>query len=133
MDIHWDIEVTIPQLEGLTQTMRELGVQLMESMENIVAQLDRLAEGQASMSEGLAEQLQAIAREVAQWSPGVVTQEQMDSLGMRLTQAADTAVQQAADVRSNASLISGIIPDEPAPVEPPVEEPPPEEPSPERA
>lgn len=113
MDIHITRTVQVPQLDMLTQTIREIGEKLVETVDSVRTTLERLLTGQADISQEIATQMKRIADEVAQWTPETVTQEQLDTLGMHLTTAADTAEQQAADIRTNTQAITGIVPDAP--------------------
>lgn len=113
MDIHWTITVNVPQLEALQHTILELGEKLVETVESIVAALDRVVAAQVAGSNAIAEQITAIAEEIAQWEPGLVTQEQLDQLGVRLSGIAESAEQQAAAIEQNTASIRTIVPDEP--------------------
>jgi ABC-type transporter Mla subunit MlaD len=106
-DIHWTLTVQVPQLEQLIA----VGVQLVESVQAIKDQVARLVDGQAQQTDALAAQIEAIVAEMQQFSAQDITQEQLDNLLTALTATADTAHQQAADIRSNTEQITGIVPD----------------------
>jgi hypothetical protein len=115
MDVHFSFTVSVPELETLRQTLLTLGAQVMASLEGITAAIDGLVEQQAQGSEAISEQLTIIATEISQWTPESVTQAELDALASRVQAAADTAAQQAADIRANSQQITTIVPDTPAP------------------
>ena len=111
LDIDWTITFQIPQLDTLNTLME----QIMDSVQAIKDEMARLADGQAQQTEALATQLEAIVAEMQQFNAQNITQEQLDNLLSSITSAADTAHQQAADIRSNTEQITGIVPDAPPP------------------
>jgi hypothetical protein len=115
IDVHFRFTVDVPQLQALTEAILTLGAQLMEQIEEIKATLIRMQEGQAATATAIAEQVTIIATEVAQWNAESVTPAQLATLQASLLQAAETAEQQAAQIRANTQQISGIVPDQPPP------------------
>lgn len=113
IDVHWTITVEVPQLETINQTLREIGAKLVETVQSIIAHVERLNEQQAASAQALTEQVTIIANEVAQWEADAITQQQIDNLGAALKTAADTAEQQVANIRANTDAIKGIVPDAP--------------------
>lgn len=115
MDVHWTIEVSVPQLDDLHLTILTVGEKLVASVDSIKAEVVRLNENQAAAAEALNEQVTKIADEVSQWNASgtPVTDEQMTNLETALRAAADTAAQQATNIRANSDAIAGIIPDAP--------------------
>jgi hypothetical protein len=110
LDIHWTLTVQVPQLDALIA----LGERLMETVQGGVTELQRLNANQAAGWAAINEQLVIIANEVAQFTPGLVTQAQLDTLVTNLRSAADIAGEQEAAVRAASAQIAGIVPD-PAP------------------
>lgn len=116
LDIQWNITVSVPQVDGLSETLILLGEQLVASVDSIRQEVIRLNENQAAAAAALNEQVTKIADEVAQWNASgtPVTDEQMTNLETSLRAAADSAAQQAANIQANTQAIQGIIPDAPA-------------------
>jgi hypothetical protein len=116
-DIHWTITVQVPQLDTLQQTLLDVGAQLVETVQSIIAEVQRINTNQVASAEAIAVQITRIADEVEQYATQgtVVTPEQMTNLGAALRSIADTAEQQAADIRANTDAIAGIVPDAPPP------------------
>jgi ABC-type transporter Mla subunit MlaD len=109
MDITWNITVSVPQLDALIA----IGAKMADTVQLIKDEMARLADGQAQQTEVLATQLDAIAQEIAQFQAQDITQAQLDNLLSAVTTAADTAHQQAADIRANTEQIKTIVPDTP--------------------
>jgi hypothetical protein len=110
VDITFSFTVHVPQLDALIA----LGEQLVETVQTAVAELTRLNDNQAAGWAAINEQLTIIANEVAQYTPELVTQSQLDTLVTNLRSAADVAGEQEAAVRDASAKIAGIIPDTPA-------------------
>ena len=117
LDIHWTLTVSVPQLDTLTDTLRSIGAQLMADLSGIHDALVQLTEQQAQGSEAIAEQLSVIASEIEQLNAGSIDQADLDELAAQVRAAAQTATDQAAQIRANSQQISGMVPDEP-PAEP---------------
>ena len=113
LDIKWTIEAHVPEVEALTAMLELWGERLVASVDSIKQELTRLISSQADGSAAIAEQLTKIADEIAQFDAEDITQEQLDKLETELRTAADTATQQAADIRANSDAIAGIVPDAP--------------------
>ena len=109
LDIHWTMTVNVPQLEHLTTVLETL----VDYVQSIKDEMARLADGQAQQTDALAAQLEAIVAEMQEFTAGNITQEQLDNLHSAIQAAADTAHQQAADIRSNTQQIAQIVPDQP--------------------
>lgn len=113
LDVHWTITVHVPQLDTLQQTIMTIGERVVASVDSIKQELTRLTEAQAAGSQAIADQITVIADEIAQFSAGAITQEQLERLEAELRTAADTATQQATATRANTQAIAGIVPDAP--------------------
>lgn len=113
MDIHWTIEVQVPQLTTLEETIRTIGEELVDQAQAIKDEIARLTTAQAQGSENIATQINAILQEMQQYSTGQIPQEQFDNLLTALKTAADTATQQAADIKANTEQLMQIVPDAP--------------------
>lgn len=115
LDIKWTIEVQVPQLDTIQQTLLTLGDKVVASIQGISEAIDALASQQASGSEAIATQLTVIADEISQLNAESLEQADLDALAQRIRDAAAVAEQQAADIRANSASISGMVPDEPVP------------------
>jgi hypothetical protein len=111
VDITFSFTVHVPQLDALIA----LGEQLVETVQTAIAELTRLNDNQAAGWAAINEQLTVIANEVSQFTPGLVTQTQLDTLVTNLRSAADVAAEQETATRAASAQIAGIIPDTPAP------------------
>ena len=88
----------------------------MAELQGISDAITALVEQQATGSEAIAEQLTVIADEISQFQAGdPISQAELDELEAKIRAAADTATQQAAQIRSNSQQIAGIVPDSPTP------------------
>lgn len=116
MTIHWEITVSVPQLDALTAELSAIGDKLVETIESIIAELQRLNSNQADAAAALTAQVTRIADEAEEYATQgtAVTPEQMTNLAAAIRSAADNAAQQAADIRANTDAIGGIVPDTPA-------------------
>jgi hypothetical protein len=115
LNIHWTITVDVPQLEVTNQLLRDVGAQLVETIESIIAEMQRLNTNQADASAALTAQVTRIADEAEEYATQgtVVTPEQMTNLAAAIRTAADNAAKQTADIRANTEAIGGIVPDAP--------------------
>jgi hypothetical protein len=113
MDIKWTIEVQIPQLDALQQTLLDIGAQIMAELTGIQDAIVTLGTQQAAGSDAIAAQLTAIADEISQISAETIEQADLDALALQIREAAAVAEKQAADIRANTASISGIVPDAP--------------------
>jgi hypothetical protein len=110
LDIHWTLTVQVPQLDALIA----LGERLVETVQGGVIELQRLNANQAAGWAAMNEQLTIIANEAAEYTPELVTQEQLNTFVTNVRKAADVAAEQEAAVRAASAQIAGIVPD-PAP------------------
>lgn len=115
MNIHWTLEVHVPQLDALTQTLRELGEHLVETVETIIAEMQRLNTNLGLAATGINQQLTRIADEAEAYGTAgtPVTPAQMTNLGAAIRKAADDAGKLATDIEANTQAIGGIVPDAP--------------------
>jgi ribosome-associated translation inhibitor RaiA len=115
MDIAWTITVLVPQLDTLQQTLVEIGAKLVETIESIIAEMQRLNTNQADAAAALTAQVTRIADEAEEYATQgtVVTPEQMTNLAAAIRLAADNAAKQAADIRANTDAIAAIVPETP--------------------
>lgn len=115
IDISLTITVQVPQLDTLGQTLLTIGERIVETIESIIAEMQRLNSNQADAAAALTAQVTRIADEAEEYATQgtVVTPEQMTNLAAAIRSAADNAAQQAADIRANTEAIGGIVPDTP--------------------
>jgi hypothetical protein len=115
MNIDITLTVNVPQLDITNQLLRDLGAQLVETIESIIAEMQRLNTNQADAAAALTAQVTRIADEAEEYATQgtVVTPEQMTNLAASIRSAADNAAKQAEDIRANTESIGGIVPDAP--------------------
>jgi ribosome-associated translation inhibitor RaiA len=115
IDISLNITVQVPQLDALGQTLLTIGEKIVETIESIIAEMQRLNTNQADAAAALTAQVTRIADEAEEYATQgtVVTPEQMTNLAAAIRSAADNAAKQAADIRANTESIGAIVPDTP--------------------
>jgi hypothetical protein len=113
MDIHWTIEVHVPQLDVLQQVLLDIGAQLMAELTGIREAIATLGTQQAAGSDAIAAQLTAIADEISQINAETIVQADLDALAQQIRDAAKVAEDQATAIRTNTAQIAGIVPDAP--------------------
>jgi hypothetical protein len=112
LDIHWTLDVSVPQLDVLTQTLREIGEKLVAELTGINDALVVLATNQAEGQTALSEHLTAIEEEIRQLGDAP-TQEQLDAIADQIHSAAAVSAQGATDLRAMTEQIKGMVPDTP--------------------
>ena len=115
MDISITLTVSVPQLDAVTAAMMTLGEKLVETIESIIAEVQRLNANQAESSAALTAQVTRIADEAEEYATQgtVVTPQQMTNLAAALRSAADNAAKQTADIQANTAAIGEIVPGSP--------------------
>jgi hypothetical protein len=114
MNIQWDITVSVPQLDALTETLLTIGETIVAELTSITEALTVLATNQAQGQTALSEHLTAIEEEIRQLGDAP-TQAELDAIADQIHQAAAVSAQGAADLRAMTEQVKGMVPDTPAP------------------
>lgn len=112
MDITWDITVSVPQLDTLHQTLRDIGDRLVGEISGIQDAINLLVTNQANGQQALSDHLSAIEEEIRQLGD-TPTQAELDHLADQVHTAATKSAQAATDLRAMTEQVKGMVPDTP--------------------